>query len=238
MRVGIIGKGRLGRSLSLLLPTVGIEVCSLGREAPLADVDLWWLTVPDRAIAEVAQQLPLDIIVLHAAGSLGIDILPQQERGLLHPLMTFPGPEYALPQLQGVFASVAGTPRALKAAQSLATALGMQAVQLDSDRRQYHAAAVMASSHLASVFLEAATQLSAAGLDMAEARAALLPLALESLRRVAADGVSALTGPTLRGDKTTELSHLSVLNPEAAALYAGLRAHILRLKDPRNSHRD
>ena len=231
MRVAILGMGRLGASILPLARDAGLSAIGWSRGEPIpASMDLYWITTRDEAVPEIAERLPADAVVLHAAGAHGPELLgARAERGVLHPLMTFPGPAVGIPSLRGVGARVAGTDRAQAAATALATALGMHPFRIEGDARRYHAAACLASGHLGALFLEAAALLQEAGMPEAEARAVLLPLAAESLRRVAQTGPAALTGPATRGDWATEREHLDVLDGARASLYATLadrlRAH-------------
>ncbi|MDP2305293.1 MAG: DUF2520 domain-containing protein [Pseudomonadota bacterium] len=228
MRVAILGPGRLGASLATLLRAAGVDVVtwSRGAEVPVG-VDVYWVTVRDGAVQEVAALLPPDAIALHAAGAHGPELLGERpERGVLHPLMTFPGVDVGIPDLRGVGARVDGTPGALRAALTLAECLGLRAFHIHGDTRLYHAAASLASGHLSALFLDASAVLARAGLAPEEARALLLPLAIESLRRVAEAGGVALTGPAARGDRATERHHESALSHEEALLYAALSKRI------------
>ena len=252
MRVGIIGRGRFGQSMALLLERAGegaVRVWSGDHTCLPPEADLYWITVPDQHIHTVAQALAARLRnagravppMLHAAGSRGPEALGLPEQGVLHPLMTFPGPQYGLPDLRGVRAAVDGTPGAVALAERLAEILGLQPIRLRlsgagagqagqaGGSARYHAAATMASSHAAAVFLAAAEELARLGLEPAEARAALLPLARESLERAARYGGAALTGPTVRGDRATEQAHIDVLGTEAAERYRLIRALIQRL---------
>lgn len=238
MRVAILGRGRLGRSLLQLLPDLGIETVGWSRPAPLPDADVYWICVPDRFIPEVAALLPKERIALHSAGSLGTEaLLPVLHRAVLHPLMTFPGPEKGLPNLSGVPATLIGEGPAREVAERLGQALGLRLLAIQGDRRRYHAAATIASSHVAAVFLSAAKLLEPLGLSAADARDALLPLATESLQRARA-GAGALTGPTVRGDQQTESAHLNALSGEEAARYAEIRALILKLLEEETDGKD
>lgn len=234
--VALMGMGRLGRSMAALLPRVGVRALPWSRGQPVPEADVHWLTVRDAAIPEVAALLPPDAVALHASGALGPEALGERaERGVLHPLMTFPGPEVALPDLRGVGARVEGTPRATAAARALALALGMRPFALTGDARLYHAAACVASGHLAALFCEAAEVLARAGLPEPDARALLLPLALESVRRAADAGPGAITGPAARGDVATEDGHRAVLTPEERPSYEAGAALVRRLRRERGA---
>ena len=148
MRVVIVGRGRLGRSLALLLPARGQPVSLCAHDEALPEADVILLTVNDDNVATTAATLPLGPIVLHTAGALGLDVLlPHERRGSLHPLMSFPGPERGVPPTDGVPAAIAGHPEALAAARALAERLGFRAFEVPGDRRLYHAAAVMAGNY-------------------------------------------------------------------------------------------
>lgn len=233
MRVAIMGRGRLGGSLEFLLRAAGQEVVGWSRGEALPSADVYWLCVPDRAIPEVAAMLPSGAIALHSAGSLGPEaLLPLEQGAVLHPLMTFPGIQRGIPDLRGVPATLAGEGPAREAAAELGSILGLKVMSIQGDRRRYHAAATIASSHVAAVFLSAARLLEELGLTPQEAREALLPLALESLRK-AADGPAALTGPTARGDRGTEEGHIQALHPQEVRNYVMIRALILKLREER-----
>lgn len=231
MNVAVLGMGRLGASVAILLEHAGVTVRRWRRGEPLPEAaDVWWITTGDGSVPEVAARLPADALVLHAAGAAGPELVGERaERGVLHPLMTFPGPAHGIPDLRGCGARVDGTPRALAAAEDLARILGMRPVHLSGDPTRYHAAACLASGHLGALFLDAVAVLTEAGVPAEEAPALLLPLAHESLRRAAEGGASALTGPAVRNDTATEARHRAALDPARAEVYRLLadriRAH-------------
>ena len=220
MRVVLLGAGRLGRSLYTLLGAAGVDVvlCRRGQAFPVVqEGDVYWLTVQDAGLALASSSLPRDRVVLHSSGVNNADILGHPLGGVLHPMMTFPGPELGLPDLRGVGARVEGPPQARAAASELALALGMVPVEC-ADPVAWHLAASMVSGHLAVLFLDAAALLEEAG--VANAAALLLPLAQESLVRAALSGDSAITGPAVRGDEATVLKHLKRLGREDAVYRA------------------
>jgi len=209
MKVEIIGAGRLGRSLAILLEDTPHQVQLRGREPLNHDADLRVIAVPDSSIRSVAHALPTGAPVLHCSGCLDEDVLsPHQERGTFHPLMTFPGPEIHLPDLTGVSATISGTPPALALATELATSLGMEPVHLQGDRRLYHAAAVIAGNFSALLLCEAASVLSRTGIDHLQAKAMLAPLAQASIAN-AQGSPQAMTGPASRGDLDILKAHRS-----------------------------
>lgn len=239
MRIAVVGRGRLGRSLAVLLGQAGRTVELVPRGGPLPPgTGIVLLCVPDDAIAAAAAALQPGPIVLHCAGALGADVLrPHRPAGSLHPLMTFPGPEIALPDLRGVPAAVDGDPEALAAAEDLTRALGMVPLRVTGDRRLYHGAAVLVGG--ARVLLrEASRMLAAAGVDPADAPAHLAPLMHAIIDHAVRYGPRAATGPASRGDVATSAAHRAALEEHGLSdlreLYDALasRAAAGRLRDP------
>jgi len=210
MDVALIGPGRLGRSLAILLPAAGHRVLLVGRGEAIPACDLVWITTPDRALEAVARQLPPGVPALHSAGSRGADALaPHAPSGLLHPLMTFPGPELGLPSLAGVGAAIAGDPPAEACARQLAGDLGMVPFPAPREPALYHAAAAIAGNYIPVLLAEAARVLAAAGVS--NGTALLAPLAIESLHNAVRAPDRALTGPAARGDLDTLARHREAL---------------------------
>lgn len=227
MRIAIVGRGRLGRTLGPLLAAAGHAVATSGRGEPVAPADVVLLCVPDGEIPAAAAAVPAGPVVLHCSGARDVDVLrPRRPAGSLHPLMTFPGPEVAVPDLRGVPAAVAGDPEAVAVAEVLARDLGMAPLVVPGDRRLYHAAAVMAGNFATVLLGEAARALVAAGVAPDVAAGALLPLALRSIDNVRHGASRALTGPVTRGDEATLDAHRRALEEaglsEVRALYDAL----------------
>lgn len=229
----IVGPGRLGRSLARGLSARGVLVRLVGRGEPIPAAPLTLLTVPDRAIAEVAVAVPSGGVLLHCSGACDLEVLrPHHPAGSLHPLMTFPAPELAPPRFEGVPAALAGDPEAVAAARALAERLGMRAFLVPGDRRLYHAAAVMAGNFATALLAEAAAVLAGAGVPLEQAPALLAPLALRSVENAAELGPArALTGPVARGDELVIAAHRAALaaDPARLATYDALLAAARRL---------
>jgi predicted short-subunit dehydrogenase-like oxidoreductase (DUF2520 family) len=174
--------------------------------------------VPDAAIPEVAQRVPIGPWVAHVSGATSLAALaPHERRFSVHPLQTLTrdrGPE----QLDGAWAAITfETDDARARAQWLAETLGLRPFPLaDADKPLYHAGAAMASNFLVTLH-RAASRL------MAESGAppeALLPL----MERTMANGFE-LTGPIARGDWSTVEAHLRALEaraPDLVPLYRAL----------------
>lgn len=237
MRLVIVGPGRLGRSLDLLWRRAGHTVTLVGRGGHIPDeTDAVLLAVPDRALGDAAATVPAHHTLLHASGASDLAVLGARvRRGSLHPLMTFPGPEVALPDLKGVAAAIDGSDGdTLALVEQLARDLGLAPVRVPGDRRLYHAAAVIAGNFATLLLAEAGQVLEAAGVDAPTARAMLAPLAVRSLLNAVDDPVRALTGPAARGDQGVLDAHRAALRDaglvDALAVYDLLseRIRILR----------
>jgi predicted short-subunit dehydrogenase-like oxidoreductase (DUF2520 family) len=232
-RVGVVGAGRLGTSLSRSLRAAGVRVQGpLGRGETPAGCDAIVLCVPDgeieAAAASVARAAPL---VGHTSGATPLTALAPAGGAAfgLHPLQTFTGDDSDT--FAGAGCAIAGsTPRALAFAAGLARTLGMTAFEIDDDgRAAYHAAASVASNFLVTLQAAAERVAAGAGLEPAEARGLLLPLVRQTVENVAAHGPErALTGPIARGDDATVAAQRQAVAeaaPELLDLFDALVAH-------------
>lgn len=223
--IAIVGPGRLGATVAARLSSVGWRVTVVRRGETIPVTPLTWLTVPDAAIVARALDVPQGGLVIHSAGCLGPEVLWPHRGAVLHPLMTFPPPpEAAIP------CTADGHPDAVAAAVRLAQALGWHLQRGVVNRPAYHAAACLASGHLAACFAEASHVYAAAtGVSIEAARSILAPLAQASLARVVAAGAAAISGPAVRGDVTTLAAHRAALPPDTLPLYDAGTAAIQKL---------
>jgi predicted short-subunit dehydrogenase-like oxidoreductase (DUF2520 family) len=207
--VNVIGRGRVGSALAARLEERGIELRESGAELTL-------LCVPDTAIRDVAQGLPLGQgWIGHVSGATPLSALdPHERRFSLHPLQTFTrnrGPE----QLDGAWAAVtAENDEARGQALELARTLGLEPFELDdTDKPLYHAGAAMASNFLVTLHRAAAGLVAAAGVP---------PEALDPLMRRTIENDFELTGPIERGDWETVEAHRQAIRaarPDLEPLY-------------------
>lgn len=192
----ILGRGRAGRSLAAAW---GPRVELLEHDARPEGLVI--LAVPDRAVAELAAAFPGRCV--HLAGSLHLPDVP-----CAHPLTSFDGEAR---DWTGTPLAVTGTvPDRLRRAFG---DLGFAAFDLPAELKPlYHAAAVLASGHTATLWLGAEALLRANGVALPGH--GLLPLAEATLRNVAARGAAGRTGPFARGDEATIARDAEAL-PEA-----------------------
>lgn len=199
-RIQVVGGGRMGSALDSALRRTDATVLPLGgRGADGAGADVVLLAVPDAEIAAAARAIAPGPLVAHLSGITPLDVLGDHEGFGVHPLLTVTG---AGSSFAGAFAAIEGTtPRALAAAEDLASALGLRVFRVaGEDRPAYHAAASIASNFLVSLEAFAEELAATAGVP----RAALVPLAEAALRNWSSLGAeAAMTGPIVRGDAST-----------------------------------
>ena len=191
-RAVLIGRGNVATRLGQALRGAGHEVIAVGgrtRVAPVPqDADIYIIAVSDRCIPQVG-------LVVHTAGSVPMDVLPQRRRGVLYPLQTlsrarqidfarvplFIESDSDLPLLREVASSVSGSVRVLDSAR----------------RRSIHLAAVFCSNFTNAMYSMAYRLLRREGIPFE----ALLPLIDETAAKVH-DLVphEAQTGPAVRWD--------------------------------------
>ena len=218
--------------MSLALERVGWAVqAPLGRGDALADaardVDLVLIAVPDAAIADVAAQIqPVETtVIVHLAGSLGLDVLaPHRRRAAIHPLVSLPDAETGAERLSSsAWFAVAGDPLA----RQLVTDLGGHAFDVaDADRASYHAAACIASNHLVALLGQVERVARTAGVPF-EAYMDLVRATIENVGKLGP--AAALTGPAARGDQETIHRHLTALPQDERRAYLALMAEAQRL---------
>ncbi len=223
--LAVIGRGRVGRSLTRAAERAGIEVRLGASDDPAeacrgAAVAL--LCVPDVAIAEVTARIGSDVppLVGHVSGATTLDALAavgehDSTAFSLHPLQTFADGETAV---EGTPAAIAGADEAALAfARGLADALGMRPFEVSEESRAaYHASAALASNLLIALEESAAELLQRTGVE--DARDLLAPLVLRTAANWAELGPAALTGPVARGDHATVERHRAAIAETAPEL--------------------
>ena len=210
-RAHVIGAGRVGSAIAARLRERNLDVGPDGAGLVL-------LCVPDRAIAQVAAELPPGPWVGHVSGATPLSALePHARRFGLHPLQTFTRDRGA-EQLDGAFAAVTGeTAEAREVGFWLASTLGLEPFDLAEDKRAtYHAGAAIASNYLVTLRRAAGSLLEAAGAP---------PAALDPLMRRTIENGFELTGPIARGDWETVAAHVTAIRedrPELVPMYETL----------------
>jgi hypothetical protein len=200
----ILGRGRAGRALAAAW---GERVTLLPGDAEPEGPVL--LAVPDQALEDRCRRFPGRSA--HLSGSFHLEGAPSA-----HPLTSFDGQP----------ADWTGTPLALTGPvpaviRDAFTDLGFVPFPLPAERKAlYHACAVLASGHTATLVLGAAALLAQAGVALPGR--GLAPLVESAARNLERHGAAGRTGPFVRGDEAT-------IARDAAALPEAWRDIFLRL---------
>lgn len=230
--IRIVGPGRAGGSFAVALRAGGWDVDVVaGRAGELTDaavgVDAVLIAVPDGAVAEVAGRVrPGSAVVMHCAGSLGLDVLDPHERvASIHPLVSLPDPTTGAQRLHGAWFAIAGDPMAAE----VVAALDGRSVSVgDEQRVAYHAAAAVASNHLVALLGQVERLAAEAGVPF-EAYLDLVAGTLDNVTRAGA--AASLTGPVARGDWDTVRAHLRSIPAAERPAYVALVGAAARLVD-------
>jgi predicted short-subunit dehydrogenase-like oxidoreductase (DUF2520 family) len=232
MNIVLVGPGRAGHALRDRAVAFGHAARLVRDPADAAGADVVLLTVPDRAIAEVAAVLSEEQWVGHVSGATPLAALgPSPRRFVLHPAQSMER-DGGAGQLDGVSAFTTGADDASAAfAAELATALGLRAVPLpEAVRPLPHVACVFAANYLVTLLATACRILA-----VDDAPAILAPLARGALEHAIAQGAAMRpTGPVSRGDAPTIEAHLEALqrlDPELTDLYVALARATLPIVD-------
>jgi predicted short-subunit dehydrogenase-like oxidoreductase (DUF2520 family) len=233
----VVGKGGLRPST--------LAVTQLA-ELPAANLIL--ITTPDDAIEQTAQRLSKlfssenRATVLHTSGALSSEVLNSLravgfETGSIHPLVSISEPIAGAEALRSAFYCLEGTRKAKTMAASLVRDLGGNSFTIKPENKAlYHAAAVMASPHLVSLFDLATGMLAACGLSQRKSQQVLAPLLESTVNNLkTSNAQQALTGTFVRGDVATVRRHLEALSgknlAEALEVYKLLGLHSLKLAE-------
>ncbi len=239
MIIKLIGPGRVGRPLARALADAGHQVRVLGRTETLAgehlelgESDLAFLTVPDQAVAELADQVQTypRLGLVHCSGQLpNRNIGPQV--AMFHPLMSFGGTESGA-IYNGCPVGISGPDQVRVALFSLAEQLGARPFVLDDRAKvSYHLAAMFASVFPYILLLQAKELAEKSGIAPSDASKIFGPIFRRAVRHLEeSDPGQGLTGPVSRGDALTVRQHLDTLagDPERAELYRSLTRLSLR----------
>ncbi len=257
LTLGFVGSGRAARSLARSLARRGHRLVIARRgdsaerlsadlgadlvaaEQALATADATILAVPDGHVARLAEALAAAAapgeqrVVLHLAGSLGLDALaPLAEAGYataaMHPLQVLSG--WRIPP--GTTFAVEADAVARPLVARLVADLGGVEIELPPGARvAYHVAAVIAANLGMTLLAEAVDLLEQRGIDRGEALQGLSGLVRGGLEASLDAGLpAALTGPVTRGDAGTVAAHLEALtaDPDLQAAYRAVSRLALR----------
>lgn len=217
-----------------------------GGLAMVAGADAILVTLPDACIGPYVRALPGDVrddpsrVWLHASGALDRRVLADAgvagPCGSVHPLRSISDPATPASDLRHTFFALEGDPQAVARARSFVELVGGEPHELPSDAKSaYHAAATLASNGVYALLAASRTLIESAGIRGQSLERALASLARQSAANAEALSVErAVTGPVVRGDASTVLSHVTTLSecaPELVPLYVNLAERLLELAE-------
>ena len=245
----IIGRGKVGQSLTQLFRSLDYNVNNIGRSKPeqmaaVANADITLICVNDESIQTVCQTLAKSFktgsVVAHCSGALDSSILSSAEQqgcavASCHPLNTFPNITLSLQRFatteHGSYLYAEGDQAALSTLLPLFENAGFINTQINREAKPlYHAACVFACNYLSSLMDMSLETAAKAGLESKPFWLSLQPLIQSTLENISDHGTAgALSGPIARGDSATVKSHINALAEQSDSLkisYAdlGLRA--------------
>lgn len=213
--------------------------------AELPAADCWMVACADSAVPEVVAVLAESsavapgALVFHVSGALSSHELSPLAKlgarlGSLHPVRSIASPELVISSFGGTACAIEGEPAAVSDLRGIVEGIGGRPFEVDARSKLIcHAGHVFASNYVVTV-LDVARRLYAdARIPDDVVEVMLPPIVRGTIENVCALGTTAaLTGPVARGDVALvrrQLSELSELNPEVAALYRELVRHAARL---------
>lgn len=216
------------------------------RIVELPEADITFITVPDDLIAEVCETLSKSpflkkgSIVLHCSGALTSDTLIfVKNKGCytasVHPMTSFAKPEFSIEQYAGTWCAIEGSEEAKPILNAFFKAIGSNTYDIGKNSKPlYHAAGVMASNYLLTLFKQALLCMKAAGVEQETALPAIMHIMRETLANLekSQSPEHSLTGPLRRGDIHTIKKHMDAFScEEQKNIYAALGKATLSLTD-------
>lgn len=229
MRIALIGKGRVAGHLGSALMTAGHEVTLCGGRTRLVpvpeDAEAVIISVKDDAIPLVAQEFASSsALVLHTSGSVPMDVIPSQHRGVLYPMQTFSYDREVDFRRIPLFLETS-MPEDMDRLDCLAHSISDICMPLDGEgRRTLHLAAVLCCNFVNHLYELSYEILERKGIPFKT----LFPLMEETLAKVRElTPHEAQTGPALRWDQGVMQNHMLMLdNPLHKEIYRLLSSSI------------
>ena len=187
-----------------------------------------YICVPETSVIEVTKKIEYckDVCVLHASGSLGLEVFPNRHGNIacLHPIQSFPGPDVHIPQ--SIPATLELGPNMTDTAKAnimtFSEWLGFTVYPFMGNRLPYHTAAVLSGNFTTILFSLAKEILMREGYTDSMAADLLYSLASQSLANSTHGSLKdVLTGPLSRGQTSiieTQIEQLA-WDPDLAKLY-------------------
>ncbi|MBM65588.1 MAG: hypothetical protein CMH55_05065 [Myxococcales bacterium] len=218
MRLGVVGRGPVGRYLAARLE----PAFWTGRELLLSEgLDGVILAVPDGAIASTAEQVVARYrpgALIHCSGATALDALgTETERAVWHPMRPFPVGEHI--ETLDCVVGLRGDAQWVDRLTTWSRAWGGSPVCLSEDQAlRVHLACCYAAGATALMTTLARQHFLAAGLAPEAMKQAIRGLSGPALEAVLDHGAQAITGPARRADHDVMAAHRQLQDGAEAAL--------------------
>ncbi len=182
--------------------------------------DVIAVTTQDRAIKDVAAAIAEKAeglkgkLFFHTSGAHPASLLKPLDTkgarlGALHPLQTFPDIDSAIKVLPATYIFIEGEEDSIDTLRTIGRAIGFDAVSIEGkDKVLYHLSAVFVCNLLCAVLYAGEKIMERIGIEFEP----FLPIIKATLANVESKGpLMSLTGPVIRGDVETVVSHLEAM---------------------------
>ncbi|MEZ4938430.1 MAG: DUF2520 domain-containing protein [Crocinitomicaceae bacterium] len=243
--VCIIGTGNMAENLIRAFKTAGISVeglygrnqekrnslCLIYQLNPIENFkdipkeSLVVLAVSDQAIQEVSANLNKNLKVVHTSGSVAIDAIKVEQRGVFYPLQTMTS-NRKIDFFQVPVLIEAQHQDFLLELKMLGIRMTDKVREVSSEqRKKIHLAAVILNNFMTELVKLSGDYMQKIGED----NSLLTPLLKETVGKIEEIGAdNALTGPAKRGDINTITSHLEMLEGDLKEVYQLMSNIILK----------
>lgn len=211
--------------------------------------DAIFITTPDNQITDVwneIKKLPIkEKLICHCSGSISSEVFSNiNNHGAygysIHPMFAISDKYNSYKNLSQAFITIEGHKKYTEYFKVLFSSFGNSVAIIDKDNKTlYHAASVTVSNLVLGLINNGINYLEECGFTKEMAIKALYPLIEFNLKNIKENGIiNSLTGPIERGDLSTVINHLNVLNEEDKDLYKLLSKNVLKIAKIKNSERD
>lgn len=173
--------------------------------------DIYIIAVKDSVLPDIAKQLSNNLtgqLIVHTAGSINIDVIPADRRGVIYPMQTFS--KFKRVEFTNIHTFVeANNKKDLKRIKDIAASISKYVHETDSDKRKIlHLAAVFACNFANHCEAIAEKILQDNGIDFD----VMKPLIKETFDKILTTSPKlAQTGPAIRNDKNVMQMHAELI---------------------------
>ena len=257
MKIGIIGAGKMGKSLARSLYDAGFDVVAVSSrtlsnayaiQSLINDISVYedpqdvvdtcnviFLTVSDSQIENVCNSLNWNNkkTVIHTSGATSLEALKHAKDqsaliGIMHPMASF---TEEIQSIRSIYLGIAGDDRAIEIIKKFADKLDCKTINI-TDSGLYHAGCCMVSNYYDALLNKVADLWKSMGVEKEQTKEALIPLIQSVVDNLKTKDLSeCLTGPISRNDKETIKKHLvsiDTIDSDASKIYRILGKETVR----------